>query len=47
MTAKDEPNIAHKGTDMQLAETGDSRWQGALMGISSGDAGCLARNYVK
>lgn len=26
---------------------GYSRWQGALMGISSGDAGCPTRNYVK
>jgi hypothetical protein len=33
--------------DMQLAGGRRSRWQGALMGISGGDTGCLARNYDK
>ncbi len=33
--------------DMQLAGGPRSRWQEALMGISGGDAGCLAGNYDK
>ena len=36
------------GANVPIAASGarDSRWQGALMGISGDDAGCLARNYM-